>query len=528
MRILRVAIEASRRKNIKMASHTENTKRIAKNTLMLYVRMLFGMLVSLYTSRVILNTLGVEDFGINNVVGGVVGMLGFLTASMSGATSRFLTYELGRGDLVRLKETFSSALIIHIGIALVVFVIAETAGLWFFENKLVIPESRMTAAHVVYQLSILSTMLGITQVPYNATIIAHEKMNVYAYVEILNVCLRLLIVYLLVIGDFDKLILYSILTFSVSVLIMSIYWVYCIRHYEETKFHFIWKKDILKPMLSFSGWDLYGNASVTARTQGVSMLLNMFFGPLMNAAAGIATQVQNAVMAFAGNFIVAVRPQIVKQYAAGEYETMFKLLKEAIVLCFTLLSLLSVPLMSEAHFVLKIWLKIVPDYAVIFCNFTLLFNIFASISILLVSVVHATGKIFRPSFINGSLYLLVIPFTYVAFKLGCEPWVSFLFNVVAVVIGMTSNAWTIKLYVSGFPFKEILLKYFVRCVLILFSVYGMVYSLHFILDEGWERLMLSIFSSSILLSLGAFYILLTSSSRARLVSYLKKKLWKKA
>ena len=349
MRILRVAIEASRRKNIKMASHTENTKRIAKNTLMLYVRMLFGMLVSLYTSRVILNTLGVEDFGINNVVGGVVGMLGFLTASMSGATSRFLTYELGRGDLVRLKETFSSALIIHIGIALVVFVIAETAGLWFFENKLVIPESRMTAAHVVYQLSILSTMLGITQVPYNATIIAHEKMNVYAYVEILNVCLRLLIVYLLVIGDFDKLILYSILTFSVSVLIMSIYWVYCIRHYEETKFHFIWKKDILKPMLSFSGWDLYGNASVTARTQGVSMLLNMFFGPLMNAAAGIATQVQNAVMAFAGNFIVAVRPQIVKQYAAGEYESMFKLLKEAIVLCFTLLSLLSVPLMCEAH-----------------------------------------------------------------------------------------------------------------------------------------------------------------------------------
>ena len=280
-------------------------------------------------------------------------------------------------------------------------------------------------------------------------------------------------------------------------------------------------------MLSFSGWDLYGNASVTARTQGVSMLLNMFFGPLMNAAAGIATQVQNAVMAFAGNFIVAVRPQIVKQYAAGEYESMFKLLKEAIVLCFTLLSLLSVPLMCEAHFVLKIWLKIVPDYAVIFCNFTLLFNIFASISILLVSVVHATGKIFRPSFINGSLYLLVIPFTYVAFKLGCEPWVSFLFNVVAVVIGMTSNAWTIKLYVSGFPFKEILLKYFLRCVLILFSVYGMVYSLHFILDEGWGRLMLSIFSSSILLSLGAFYILLTSSSRARLVSYLKKKLWKK-
>ncbi len=528
MRILRVAIEASRRKNIKMTSHTENTKRIAKNTLILYVRMLFGMLVSLYTSRVVLNTLGVEDYGIYNVVGGVTGMLSFLTASMSGATSRFLTYELGRGDLVRLKETFSSALIIHVGISLVIFIIAETVGLWFFESKLIIPEARMPAARIVYQLSILATMLGVIQVPYHATIVAHERMNVYAYVEILNVCLRLLIVYLLVIGSFDKLVLYSILTLSVSLLVAFTYRMYCVRNYEEVKFRFIWKKAIMKPMLSFSGWDLYGNASVAARTQGVSMLLNIFFGPLMNAAAGIATQVQGAVMALANNFIVAVRPQIVKQYAAGEYKSMFKLLKEAIVLCFTLLSVLSVPLMCEAHFVLKIWLKIVPDYAVVFCIYTLLFNIFAGISVLLVSVVHATGKIFRPSFINGSLYLLVIPFTYVAFKLGCEPWVSFLFNVVAVVIGMISNAWTIKLYVCGFSFKEFLLKYFVRCIFILFSVYGMVYSLHYVLDEGWGRLLLSIFSSSILLLLGAFYILLTSSSRARLVSYLKKKLWKKA
>lgn len=203
--------------------HAENTKRIAKNTLMLYVRMLFSMLVSLYTSRVVLQALGVEDYGIYNVVGGVVGMLGFLNASMSGATSRFLTFELGRCDVVRLKETFSSALVIHMCIALVVFVVAETFGIWFLSNKLVIPDDRMFAAHIVYQLSIFSTMLGITQVPYNASIIAHEDMNVYAYVEILNVCLRLLIVYLLQIGNYDELILYAILVFGVSVLIRCIY-----------------------------------------------------------------------------------------------------------------------------------------------------------------------------------------------------------------------------------------------------------------------------------------------------------------
>lgn len=510
-----------------MTSHAENTKRIAKNTLMLYVRMLFSMLVSLYTSRVVLNTLGVEDYGIYNVVGGVVGMLGFLNASMSGATSRFLTFELGRGDSIRLKETFSSALIIHISIALIVFVIAETAGLWFLENKLVIPESRMTAAHIVYQLSIFSTMLGITQVPYNATIIAHEKMNVYAYVEILNVCLRLLIVYLLVIGDFDKLILYAILTFGVSMLIMGIYRIYCTRHYKETKFHFIWRKDILKPMLNFSGWDLYGNASVMARTQGVSMLLNLFFGPLMNAAAGIATQVQGAVMAFANNFIVAARPQIVKQYASGEYESMFHLLKNSITLSFTLLSLLSIPLMCETNFVLKIWLGIVPDYAVIFCNYTLLFNIFASISVLLVSVVHATGKIFRPSFINGSLYLLVIPFTYIAFRLGYEPWVSFLFNVVAVMIGLISNAWTIKLYINQFPFRKFAFYDFMKYIIILLNVYGITYSLHFIIAEGWLRLFLSILCSSILLLFESYYILLPPSTRQQFILSLKKKLWRK-
>ncbi len=490
--------------------------------------MLLSMVVSLYTSRVVLNTLGVEDYGIYNVVGGVVAMFSFLNASMSGATSRFLTFELGRGDFSRLKEVFSTALIIHIGIALFVFLLAETVGLWFLINKLVIPESRMPVAHVVYQLSVLSTMLGITQVPYNASIIAHEKMDVYAYVEILNVCLRLLIVFLLMLLDADKLFVYAILVFIVSFVIMCIYRWYCIRNYEETKFHFIWKKNILRPMLSFSGWDLYGNASVMARTQGVSMLLNLFFGPVMNAAAGIATQVQGAVMAFANNLVVAARPQIVKLYASKDYDAMLRLLNNAMALSFVLLSLLSVPLICEANFVLRLWLKIVPDYTVIFCVYTLLFNVFANISVLLVSVVHATGKIFRPSFINGSLYLLVIPVSYVAFRLDGEPWIPFFVNVLAVIVGMLSNAWTIRLYVKEFSFKSFLFGNFLKYVLILLVLLSSVYSLHYVVGEGWLRLILSVAVTVVLLSFSAYYILFSPQYRKELIRSLREKLWKRS
>ena len=228
-----------------------DNRRIAKNALMLYIRMFLTMIVGLYTSRVVLATLGVEDYGIYGVVGGIVAMMGFLNASMSGATSRFLTFELGRGDKQRLADTFSSALIVHIGIAVVVLLLAESVGLWFLENKLIIPAGRMNAARWVYQCSILSAMLGITQAPYNASIIAHEKMDVYAYVEILNVTLKLLIVYLLVIGHFDKLILYALLTLAVSVVVMLTYRIYCIRHFEESHFHWLWDKTILKPLLSF-------------------------------------------------------------------------------------------------------------------------------------------------------------------------------------------------------------------------------------------------------------------------------------
>lgn len=411
-----------------MAEEISSNKRIAKNTIMLYIRMFISMVVGLYTSRVVLATLGVQDYGIYGVVGGVIGMMGFLNASMSGATSRFLTYELGRGDKERLAKTFSSALIVHIIIALVVLVLAETVGLWFLCNKLNIPAGRMEAAHWVYQLSILGAMLGITQVPYNATIIAHEKMDVYAYMEILNVTLKLLIVYLLTIGHFDKLKLYAVLTLAVSIISMMIYRIYCIRHFEESRFHFIWDKSYLKPLLSFSGWDLYGNACVTARQQGTNFLINIFFGVTYNAASSVATTVNGVILGLTFTLVPALQPQIVKRYAVGDIAGMQSLMNNAIKYFSLLYLALLFPFLMEADQLFKIWLGTPPAYAATFCRI-LLFSFFLSaINAIVNNGIHATGNIKYISIITGSIYLLNIPAAYIILKFGASvEWTYYIF-----------------------------------------------------------------------------------------------------
>ena len=419
------------------ATAPSSNKRIAKNTLALYVRMFLTMIVGLYTSRVVLATLGVEDYGVYGVVGGIVSMLGFLNASMSGATSRFLTFELGRGDKDRLGKTFSSALVVHVGIALVVLVLAETVGLWFLCNKLVIPAGRMGAAMWVYQLSIASAMLGFTQVPYNATIIAHENMDVYAYVEILNSVLKLGIVYLLTIGNFDKLILYAVLMFAVSVVVMMTYRVYCLRHYAESHFHWICDKTYLRPLLSFSGWDLYGNMSVLARQQGINFLINMFFGVVYNAASSIATMVNGVVTAFAFNIIQASRPTIIKEYASGDMAGMERVVCNASKYTVLLFGCMLTPLVLELPYLMELWLGTVPDKAVAFCRLLLVASLFGLFNSVLTTCIHATGRIVRLSFITGSLFIGCVPVIYVLFRAGLGidwAYVVYLLGVVAILV----------------------------------------------------------------------------------------------
>lgn len=304
----------------------KSNKRIAKNTLMLYFRMILTMLVSLYTSRVVLNTLGVEDFGIYNVVAGFVTMFGFLNSAMASATQRFLAFEIGKGDHDQLRNVFSMSVNIHFLIAFIIFILAETIGLWFVNTQLTIPAGRMGAAQCVYQFSILAMMVTMVSVPYNAMIIAHERMNVFAWVSIIEVSLKLFIVFMLQWFGFDKLKFYAVLTFCVSLIIRFIYGFYCSRQFKESRFRYFWDRPLFKTLASYAGWNLWGNIAAVLQGEGVNVLLNIFFGPVINAARGIAFQVKGAVNQFVANFQMAMNPQIIKSYAVNDLKYMHQLI----------------------------------------------------------------------------------------------------------------------------------------------------------------------------------------------------------
>lgn len=423
----------------------DNNKRIAKNTIMLYIRMLLSIVVSLYTSRVVLQTLGVDDYGIYGVVGGVVAMFSFLNASMSGATSRFITFSLGKGNMKDVNETFSTAVIIHLGIALAIIVLAETVGLWFLEYKLVIPEERMNAARIVYQFSIIAMAVQVTQVPYNASIISFERMDVYAYVELLNVFLKLGIVYLLLLGSFDKLILYAFLVLAVNIIIAFTYRIYCLRHFETCKFHWIIKKEKLYPMLSFSGWDLYGNMCYSARQQGINILINMFFGVALNAASSVATSVQGVVSGLSANVIQAFRPQIIKQYAAGNFDEMENLMCNSIKYSLIMFLMICVPLSFVMYPVMRLWLGVVPNMAPEFCVFMLLISMLNLVNSVLCIVIHASGNIKFLSIVTGTIYLLTIPLIYILFRYFTqEPIYAYVASFLMMILVVLSNSMILK------------------------------------------------------------------------------------
>lgn len=503
-----------------MEREQSSNRRIAKNTLALYVRMFLTMVVGLYTSRVVLATLGVEDYGVYGVVGGITSMLGFLNASMSGATSRFLTFELGRGDKKRLENTFSSAMIVHMGIAAVVLVLAETVGLWFLCHKLVIPPERMTAAHWVYQLSILSSMLAITQVPYNATIIAHENMNVYAYVEILNSVLKLLIVYLLTIGDFDKLILYAVLMLAVSVTVMMTYRIYCVRHYSEAHFHWVWDKTHLKPLLSFSGWDLYGNMSVMVRQQGINFLINMFWGVVFNAASSIATTVNGMVTGFAYNLIQAFRPAIIKEYAAGNIKEMEIMIGNAAKYTVLLFGCMLTPLIFELPFVMELWLGNVPEKAVDFCRLLLIASLFNLINNVIGIGIHATGNIKRISLVTGSLIFACVPFVYLLFEFNFNIDWAYIILINNTIMVLITNTIILKIQISEINISKIY-KDVLQSILIVSLATIVVWFINMNLPQSFIRMIIEIIINLVVVATFLWFLL----GKKRML-FLKKMIYK--
>lgn len=416
-----------------MPSISSNNKRIARNTIFMYARMILIMLVSLYTVRVVLKALGTEDYGINNVVGGIVTMFGFLSTTMSGASMRFFSYELGRKDYKKLADYFSVTFWCYTIIAGIGLVLAETVGLWFVTTKLVIPPERMNAALWVYHYSIISFVVHILAVPFNSLILAREKMDLYAYVGVIEAVLKLLVAFMITISPFDKLASYAVLLMIATTLVSSFYILYDLKKFPESRVKKFWDGKIFKEVFNYSSWSLFGAVALVLRGQGINILLNIFFGPVVNAARAIAYQVNGAINTFVHGFTQAVRPQITKYYAAQETGLMLTLVYRTTRLCFFLIFLLSVPILLETEYILGLWLGTVNEMTVLFTRLVILASIIEAITIPLKGLISSTGNIKYTQVINGTILISILPVSYVYLKCGYPPETTM---VIAIVSNM--------------------------------------------------------------------------------------------
>ena len=500
-------------------SQISNNLRIAKNTLLLYVRMFFVMCIQLYTSRVVLQALGVEDFGIYNVVGGIVTMFAFLNAAMNSSTQRYITFYLGKGDKEKLQEVFSNCLFIHAMLAVIIVLLSETVGLWFLYNKMVIPVERMGAAFWVFQMSVITTIVLILSTPYNATIIAYEKMSAFAYISIFDVLLKLAIAFVLLHSNWDNLILYAILTVTAQLIIRFIYVHYCNRHFEITKVVYIFNKSLLKEMTSFIGWNLWGGLSQVLYGQGLNILLNMFFGPAINAARGVAVQVQSVVHQFAYNLQTAINPQITKNYAIGDLNAMHSLVYRCSRYTFFLLLIISLPLFLETKFLLSLWLTTVPEWTVTFTRIMLCIVIVDSVASPLMISSAATGNVKLYQTIIGGTMLLIVPVSYIFLKKGFNPDIVFLVHLFFCII-----TFVLRLFIVRPMIKLSIKEYLTNALLPSFRTFFLAVIIPVIMYIFLTESLFNVFvilGSSVLLPIIAIYITgLTNNERA----YLKKKL----
>lgn len=433
-----------------------NNKRIAKNTLYLYLRMLLVMGIGLYTVRAILDILGVVDYGLYNVVGGVVTMFAFMNKTLSTSSQRYFSVALAKNDHEDLKRVFSLNLTVFSILGAIVVFLLETVGLWFVNNKMTIPPERMMAANVVYQLSILAMIFHIVVIPYMALVIAHEKMNIFAIIGVVEAVGKLGIVFLLTVISFDKLIVYAILVLLLSASTSMWYVIYCLKHYPESHFRWYWNKQEAFELLGFSGWHFLGTFSTTCRSQGINILLNLFFNPAINAARAVAYQVYHAVQQLVTNFFTAVKPQIYKSYASGHYEDLFKLINRSTIICTFLISLLVFPILANTEIILGWWLKEVPEYAVVFTQLVLINGLIDSMDGPTIASALATGKIRKFMLIVSGVILAIIPISYVALLLGCKPWIVMCISIVLSSVNVLVRGYLLQQLI-GFPFKGYLL-----------------------------------------------------------------------
>lgn len=501
-----------------------NNKRIAKNTIMLYVRMLLMIVISLYTSRVVLAALGVDDYGIKNVVGGIVTILSFLNTSMAGATQRFLNVELGQNNIENLKKVFATSVFIHLIIAGIVVGLGETLGVWFINTQMNIADNRVEAANYVFQCSLLSFSFTIMSVPYNASIIAHEKMSTFAYISVVEALLKLLIVYLLLIIPFDKLKTYAIMSALVSVIIMLIYRLYCKYQFDECKQIKVKPdREYLRSMLGFSGWTIFGALGTVSHTQGIGVIINLFFSVTVNAAQGIANQLTGIVNQFVNNFMTALNPQIVKSYAAEDFDTMHTLVKRGSRMGISLVALLVIPLYLEVPILLDIWLTEVPEYTIIFVRVILLTSLSSSYAFPLATARAATGNIRIYQIVLTTMAWMHLPLAWCGFKLGYAPQSAMYIYLIIMNVEQIYRILNVCPAI-GLSIRDFISEVLGRCGLMIVIAFGLSYIVYSIFPKDMFGGLTVLIVSFIIVSLSVFFIALKKQERISLINIVKSRL----
>ena len=503
-----------------MQNQSSNT-RIAKNTLALYFRMLLNMVVVFYTSRIVLDALGVEDYGIYNVVGGIVYLFTFLNTSMSSATQRFLTFEIGKkSDVNRMAKVFSTSLNIHVLISLAILILGETVGLYFLNAYMVIPHERIFAANWVYQCSVAACCVGIVALPFNAIIISYERMRVFAWISIFDVVLKLLIAYLLYLTAYDKLVVYSSLILLVSLITPLIYYSYCRKHFLECKFKIVKDKALFKEMCNFAGWNLIGNLAYMGFTQGINILLNVFFGPVVNAARGVAVQVQGAVGQFSRNFQMAVNPQITKKCAAGDLKGMHTLLYRSSKFSFFLLLTISLPVILQTEKILNWWLVDVPDHTVNFFRIIICISMIDVLSSPLNIASQATGNIKKFQMVEGSTLLLIVPIAYLMLKVYLVPEIVFVVHFIIAIIVQIFRVLLLKGMI-GLVVGEYLRLVVFRSMLVLVSTILVLSSIEILFLNELDSFVLTSLFAIVLTVVFAFALGFSKSEKGYVISKIK-------
>lgn len=477
------------------------------------------IIVSLYTVRVVIETLNVTDYGIYTAVGGIVLVLSFLSQTIASASQRFFAYELGLKNFQKLRYTFSIIFIVYAIVALVMLVFAETLGLWFLNNVMTIPVERLEAANWIYQFALLSFIVKILTSPYNAVIIARENMKVYAYVSIIEAFLKLLIVYLLIIFTIDKLKLYAVLTFFVTCVVSAIYSFFCYRKYEESRILFCWDKVLFKSIFSYSSWSLFGTMAGVANTQGSNLLLNVFFGPVVNTAYSVAHQVSTVIQQFSGNFFMAIRPPLIKSYAERNYDNMMQLFYLSSRFSFLLLYAIILPLILEVEFILNLWLGNVGEHMVFFTQLILIYCIVLAVSNPITIIVQAAKRVKLYHGIVDSFVLLTLPLSYLFLELGCSPESNLIIS-----IGMLVIAHVMRLFVFAkivtFSFKEYWRKFvFPAILVVVLSLIPTIY-LQSIFQNGLMQFVVVCLASLVCIGVCSYYVVLTPIEK----QFLRKKI----